>query len=44
MKPTWMIIDNAAQHTVNLFKAQLAHWEQQGLFIKYLPPKVGKTL
>lgn len=37
IKPTWIIIDNAAQHTANIFKAQLADWEKRGLFIKYLP-------
>lgn len=36
-KPTWIILDNAAQHTANLFKAQLTDWEKRGLFIKYLP-------
>jgi len=36
-KPTWIILDNAAQHTANLFKAKILAWEQQGLFIKYLP-------
>lgn len=37
-KPTWIILDNAAQHTANLFKAHLSDWEQRGLHIKYLPP------
>lgn len=37
LKPTWIILDNAAQHTSTLFKAQLASWEQRGLFVKFLP-------
>lgn len=36
-KTTWIILDNAAQHTANLFKAYLPLWKQRGLFIKYLP-------
>ena len=36
-KPTWVILDNAAQHTSHYFKAHLTSWEQRGLFINYLP-------
>ena len=34
-KPTWVILDNAAQHTA---KAKQALWQKRGLFVYYLPP------
>lgn len=37
-KPTWVILDNAAQHTSKTFKIQSKTWEKAGLFLKYLPP------
>ena len=36
-KPTWIILDNAPQHTAHAFKAHLTEWEQRGLHLKYLP-------
>lgn len=35
---TWVIIDNAPQHTSRLFKSHLAAWAERGLHVKYLPP------
>lgn len=37
-KTTWIVIDNAPQHTSKLFKEQLAKWVKIGLHVKYLPP------
>ena len=37
-KETWVIIDNAPQHTSRLFKSYLQGWAERGLHIKYLPP------
>lgn len=37
-KTTWLVIDNAPQHTSKLFKSRLPVWEERGLFIKFLPP------
>lgn len=37
-KPTYVVLDNAPQHTSNAFKAKQLAWEQQQLFIHYLPP------
>ena len=37
-KETWVIIDNAPQHTSKLFKSKLSEWVKKGLYIKYLPP------
>lgn len=36
-KQTWIILDNAPQHTSRAFKAHIPIWEKRGLFIKYLP-------
>jgi transposase len=36
-KSTWIILDNAPQHTSRAFKAHIPAWEKRGLFIKYLP-------
>ena len=37
-KPTWVILDNAAQHTAKAFKAKQALWQKRRLFVYYLPP------
>jgi hypothetical protein len=38
-KPTWVILDNALQHTSGAFtfKARIPTWEKRGLFVQYLP-------
>ena len=36
-KSTWIILDNAPQHTSRAFKAHIPAWEKRRLFIKYLP-------
>ena len=36
-KPTWVILDNAPQHTSGAFKARIPTWEKRGLFVQYLP-------
>lgn len=36
-KPTWVILDNAPQHTSRAFKAKIPEWEKRNLFIQYLP-------
>ena len=35
---TWVIIDNAPQHTSRRFKSYLPSWAERGLHVKYLPP------
>jgi len=35
-KPTWVILEYAAQRTSYAFKAHIPAWETRGLFIKYL--------
>lgn len=37
-KETWVIVDNAPQHTSKLFKSYLNKWSSQGLNVKFLPP------
>ncbi|WP_166805132.1 IS630 family transposase [Nitrosococcus wardiae] len=37
-RPTWVVLDNAPQHTSQAFKARLPEWEKAGLFLYYLPP------
>ena len=37
-RETWVIIDNAPQHTSKLFRSKLKAWSEIGLHIKYLPP------
>lgn len=34
---TIVIVDNASMHTSAKFKEKLGGWEEQGLFVKYLP-------
>ena len=34
---TWVIVDNAPQHTSHLFQSKLAAWQQAGLHVFYLP-------
>ncbi len=36
-KPTWVVIDNASQHTSHIFKSKIPEWEKRNLFIQYLP-------
>ncbi len=35
--PTFLVLDNAPIHQAKLFKAKLAEWEEQNLFIFFLP-------
>ena len=37
-KKTVVVIDNAPTHTSNAFNANIKKWEENGLFIKRLPP------
>lgn len=37
-KETWVVIDNAPQHTSKLFKSRISEWEKKNLYVKYLPP------
>jgi transposase len=37
-KPTYVVLDNAPQHTSHAFKAQHPAWEERHLFVYYLPP------
>ncbi len=37
-KPTYVILDNAPQHTSMAFKAKISEWKKKKLFIYYLPP------
>ena len=44
-KETWVIIDNAPQHTSKLFKSKITSWSNKGLHVKYLPsysPELNK--
>jgi len=36
-KPTTVVIDNAPVHTSNLFQSMIPQWEQQNLFLWFLP-------
>ena len=36
-RPTVLVLDNAPVHRSSLFKAKLASWQQQGLFVFFLP-------
>jgi len=36
-KETLVIIDNAPTHTSNLFQSKIPEWEENGLFLKFLP-------
>jgi len=38
LKETWVIIDNAPQHTGKIFKNKIAEWKEKNLHIDYLPP------
>ena len=35
---TWVILDNAPQHTSKAFKGKIKSWEDKGLHLEYLPP------
>jgi transposase len=37
-KETVVVLDNAAMHTSNKFKAKITTWKKQGLTLFYLPP------
>ena len=37
-KPTIVILDNASFHTSKFFKSHIEKWENQGLYLLYLPP------
>lgn len=37
-RPTVVVIDNAPWHTSKLFKEQIERWQQQQLYLFYLPP------
>lgn len=37
-RPTWVVLDNASQHTSHAFKARIPEWEKAGLSLYYLPP------
>lgn len=36
-RKTVLILDNASTHTSSLFRAQLARWREQGLYVQYIP-------
>lgn len=38
IKPTVVIIDNASIHRSELFNSKIREWEEQNLFLLYLPP------
>ncbi|MFN7095496.1 MAG: transposase, partial [Burkholderiales bacterium] len=35
---TYIVLDNAAQHTSREFKYKIKQWKERGLFLYYLPP------
>jgi len=37
-RETWVMIDNAPQHTSRLFKSHLSSGAERGLHLNYLPP------
>lgn len=37
-RPTVIVLDQASYHRSELFKAQLDRWQQQNLYVFYLPP------
>lgn len=37
-RPALIVLDNAPVQTSTVFKAQIARWEEQGLYLLFLPP------
>ncbi len=37
-KSAWVVIDNAPIHTSDEFEEEIERWEEEGLYVKFLPP------